>query len=58
MNIVNYHLAKINNTMDTRFRIASISKKFTSISILKLIEEEKINLDTRDLIVDIPTLGT
>jgi Beta-lactamase class C and other penicillin binding proteins len=38
---------KISNTMDTRFRIASISKMFTAVAILQLIEAEKIKLDTK-----------
>lgn len=37
------HEIKINK--DTRFNIASNAKQFTAIAILKLIEEEKINLD-------------
>jgi CubicO group peptidase (beta-lactamase class C family) len=34
------------NTLQTKFRIASISKIFTAVSVLKLIEEGKLSLDT------------
>jgi CubicO group peptidase (beta-lactamase class C family) len=34
------------NTLSTKFRIASISKIFTAVGILKLIEEGKLSLDT------------
>jgi len=37
---------KISNEADTRFRIASISKLFTAVAILQLIEENKLSLDT------------
>ena len=37
---------RIPNTMRTRFRIASISKMFTAVSVLKLIEEGKLSFDT------------
>jgi CubicO group peptidase (beta-lactamase class C family) len=33
------------NTVDTRFRIASISKTFTAVAILKLVEQNKLSLD-------------
>jgi CubicO group peptidase (beta-lactamase class C family) len=33
------------NTVDTRFRIASISKPFTAVAILKLVEQNKLSLD-------------
>lgn len=36
---------KIPNSMDTKFRIASVSKPFTAILILQLIEEGKLKLD-------------
>ncbi len=35
---------KIPNTLDTRFRIGSMNKMFTSVSILQLAEAGKINL--------------
>ncbi len=37
----------IRNQLDTRFRLASISKMFTAVAILKLIEAGKLTLDTR-----------
>lgn len=37
---------KIENQVDTRFRIASISKLFTAVAILQMIEVNKISLDT------------
>jgi len=37
---------KITNGVDTRFRIASISKLFTAAAILQLIEKGKLGLDT------------
>jgi CubicO group peptidase (beta-lactamase class C family) len=33
------------NTIDTKFRIASISKPFTAVAILKLVEQNKLSLD-------------
>ena len=33
------------NTVDTRFRIASISKPFTTILVLQTVEEGKLNLE-------------
>lgn len=33
------------NTIDTKFRIASISKTFTAAAILKLVEQNKLSLD-------------
>ena len=38
---------KIHNSLDTRFRIASISKMFTAVALLQLIEEGALALDTR-----------
>ncbi len=35
---------KIPNTLDTRFRIGSMNKMFTAVSILQLVEAGKINL--------------
>ena len=37
---------RVKNRVDTRFRIASISKMFTAVAILHLIDEEKLTLDT------------
>ena len=33
------------NTVDTKFRIASIAKPFTAVAILKLVEQNKLSLD-------------
>ncbi|MCP4416721.1 MAG: serine hydrolase [Chloroflexi bacterium] len=46
---------KIKSGMDTRFRLASISKMFTAVSILQLIEQNKLDFAT--LIVDLLDLG-
>ena len=35
----------IPNTIDTRFRIASLSKRFTKILVMQLVEEGKLSLD-------------
>jgi CubicO group peptidase (beta-lactamase class C family) len=47
---------KIPNTLDTKFRIASVSKPFTAILILQLVEEGKLKLDGRltDYLPDFP----
>lgn len=37
---------KIRNRVDTRFRIASVSKLFTAVAVLQLIERDKLSLDT------------
>jgi CubicO group peptidase (beta-lactamase class C family) len=37
----------ISNAVDTRFRIASVSKLFTAVAVLQLIEHGKLSLDTR-----------
>ncbi|HET9915023.1 MAG TPA: serine hydrolase domain-containing protein, partial [Anaerolineales bacterium] len=37
---------RIQNRVDTRFRIASVSKLFTAVAILQLIEQGKFSLDT------------
>ena len=37
---------KVKNRLDTRFRIASISKMFTAVAVLQLIEQGKLSLDT------------
>jgi CubicO group peptidase (beta-lactamase class C family) len=36
---------KVKNRVDTRFRIASISKMFTAVAVLRLIDEGKLTLD-------------
>lgn len=35
----------IKNTPETKFRIGSVTKQFTSMLIMQLVQEEKINLD-------------
>ncbi|WP_445382978.1 serine hydrolase domain-containing protein [Robiginitalea sp. IMCC43444] len=47
---------KIPNTKDTKFRIASISKLFTEVAILKLVEENTISLSDplSKFIIDYP----
>lgn len=40
------HAWKIKNRVDTRFRIASVSKMFTVVAVLQLIEEGKLSPDT------------
>ncbi len=37
----------IKNTLDTRFRIASVSKMFTSVAILNLIEKGQLDFETK-----------
>lgn len=37
---------KIGNRVDTRFRIASVSKMFTAVAVLRLIDEGELDLDT------------
>lgn len=39
--------AKLQNNATTKFRIGSISKTFTAVIIMKLIEEGKLSLDTK-----------
>jgi len=36
----------VNSTIDTRYRIGSISKMFTTVMILQLVEEKKLSLST------------
>ena len=36
---------KVRNTLNTRFRIASVSKLFTAVSILKLVDAGQLTLD-------------
>jgi CubicO group peptidase (beta-lactamase class C family) len=38
---------QIKNTPETKFRIASISKTFTAVLIMKAVEEGKLSLDTK-----------
>ncbi len=38
---------KAKNQVDTRFRIASISKMFTAVAILQLIDQGRLTIDTR-----------
>src|SRR5687768_14094005 len=38
---------QISNTPDTRFRLASITKQFTSMVVMQLVAEGKIKLDDR-----------
>ncbi len=38
---------KRENTIETKFRIASITKTYTSVLILKAIEEQLLQLDTK-----------
>ncbi|MDF2947363.1 MAG: beta-lactamase [Bacillales bacterium] len=38
---------KINNSLKTRFRIASVSKMFTAVGILQLIETGKLSFNTK-----------
>jgi CubicO group peptidase (beta-lactamase class C family) len=38
---------KIKNTPETKFYLASISKTFTAITVMKLIEQGKLSLDTK-----------
>jgi CubicO group peptidase (beta-lactamase class C family) len=37
---------KVKNRVDTRFRIGSISKMFTAVAILQLVDERKLSLNT------------
>lgn len=47
-------------TPQTRFRMASISKQFTAASILILVEQGKLSLDTdiRTILTELPDYGT
>lgn len=46
----------VNHTIDTKFEIASITKTFTALLVMKLSESEKINLDAKinDYLKDYP----
>jgi CubicO group peptidase (beta-lactamase class C family) len=46
---------KVKNRVDTRFRIGSISKMFTAVAVLHLIDEGKLKLDTS--VIEILDLG-
>lgn len=39
--------AKVKNTDETKFRIASLTKTFTAVMIFQLVEEKKLALDTK-----------
>lgn len=41
------HEWEIANTVDTKFRLASVSKQFCSLLIMQLVEEGKLKLDER-----------
>ncbi|NAS12882.1 serine hydrolase domain-containing protein [Poritiphilus flavus] len=47
---------KVQNTSDTKFLIGSISAMFTSVAIMQLVENQKINLDDKvaKFLTDIP----
>src|ERR1035438_2467821 len=51
---------KIKNSVLTHYRVGSISKMFTSVMILQLIEEKKLSLDTHlsDFFPGIPNAGS
>ncbi|WP_440121281.1 serine hydrolase [Tenacibaculum sp. Ill] len=38
---------KVPNTIDTKFSLASVSKQFTAVAIMQLIEKEKVSLDDK-----------
>jgi CubicO group peptidase (beta-lactamase class C family) len=38
---------KVNNTVDTKFVLASISKHFTAIAIMQLVESKQLSLDDK-----------
>ena len=38
---------KVPNTVETRFRVASVSMQFTAAAVLRLVDEGKVSLDTR-----------
>src|SRR5262245_51856017 len=37
---------KVPNTLQTRFRVASVSMQFTAAAVLRLVDEGKLSLDT------------
>lgn len=49
----------IKNTIDSKFQLASLSKTFTALSIMKLAQEGKLGLedDIRDFFPEFPYLG-
>ena len=51
-------MRKVSST-ETKYRIGSISKMFTSVMIFQLIEEKKLSLDTKlaDFFPEIPNAG-
>jgi CubicO group peptidase (beta-lactamase class C family) len=38
---------KVNNTVDTKFELASVTKQFTAVAILKLVEQKQLALDDK-----------
>jgi CubicO group peptidase (beta-lactamase class C family) len=51
--------AKVPNTTATNFRLASVTKQFTAMAVLILVERGKLRLDSRltDLLPDFPAYG-
>ena len=50
---------KTPTTMDTNFRIGSVSKQFTAMAVLKLIDQRRLRLDTKltEVFPDFPDYG-
>jgi CubicO group peptidase (beta-lactamase class C family) len=38
---------KVDNTIDTKFELASVTKQFTAVAILKLVEQKQLRLDDK-----------
>ncbi|MEX0300629.1 MAG: serine hydrolase domain-containing protein, partial [Kordiimonas sp.] len=51
--------AKIPNTLDLKYRLASVTKQFTAIAALRLVQEGKLDLDAdiRTYLPDFPNKG-